>query len=397
MSKRLATHNFWMPALIALAFHLQWATAQSVGSSEVAVISYDEHERYHFSEGLCAIQRNQLWGFIDTTGKVVIDFKFRNNSSEAPAFQEGKCCVCLQTEKEELKRMYIDQAGKYLFSNQAFSGITSFSNGIAIVEKSDPAKSSYLQLIDSLGKPLKAAVTPWYSPGMKLEFRGFFEDLAAICDAKSKGWGFINSKGKWAIPPETKYKIVGDFHDGMAFIQETTELKWGAINNKGELVIPFMYAYRPGDFSEGLSAVRNSEDQIGYMDKNGSLVIPYRYEPISNQNGLPFFEGNAIVSRDGFYYSITKDGKESLKIGDSSAEVRMLKNGLIAFKKWTKGAFWGIGLLRTNGEVVMAPEILTQLGEFGNGLAHAQAIIGGIKYNGFVNLDANFVILNENQ
>lgn len=396
MSRRLVIRNLWMPAFLTLAFHFQWAAAQSVASSEVAVISYDEHERYRFSEGLCAIQRNQLWGFMDTTGKVVIDFKFRNNGSEAPAFHEGKCCVCIQTEKEELKRMYIDRAGNDLFSNQDFSGITPFSNGIALVEKTDPSKSPFLQLIDSLGKPLKAAVIPGYSPDMKLEFRGFYEGLAAICDAKSKGWGFINSKGKWVIPPETKYKTVGDFHDGMAFIQDATDLKWGAINSKGALVIPFMYEHRPGDFSEGLSAIRNSEDQIGYMDKNGSLVIPYRYEPITNQNGLPFFEGNAIVSRDGFYYSITSDGKEGQKVGDATAEVRMLLNGLIAFKKWTKGDFWGIGLLRTNGEAVLAPEIFTQIGEFGNGLAHAQAVIGGIKYSGFINLDANFVILNEN-
>lgn len=396
MSKRFATRHYWMPALLTLAFHLQWTSALSAGSSEVAVISYDEHERYRFSEGLCAIQKDQLWGFIDTTGKVVIDFKFRNNSSEFPSFHEGKCCVCIQTDKEELKKMYIDRAGNALFSNQDFSGITTFSKGMAIVEKTDFSKTPYLQLIDSLGKPLKAVVTPGYSPDSKLEFRGFFEDLAAIYDDKSKGWGFINSKGKWEIHPESKYKQVGDFHDGMAFIQESSELKWGAINSKGALAIPFMYEHRPGDFSEGLSAVRNSEDQIGYMDKNGGLVIPYRYEPISNQNGLPFFEGNAIVSRDGFYYSITSDGKESIKIGDATAEVRMLLNGLIAFKKWTKGAFWGIGLIRTNGEVVLTPEILTQIGEFGNGLARAQAVIGGIKYSGFINLDANFVILNEN-
>jgi len=397
MARRLATRNLWMPALLTLAFHLQLATAQVVGSSKVAILSYDENEKYCFREGLCAIQRNQLWGFIDTTGKIVIDFKFRNISSEVPAFHEGKCCVCIQTDKEELKRLYINQVGEALFPNQEFSGITAFSNGVALVEKSDPAKSPFLQLIDSMGKPLKAAVIPWYSSGSRLEFRGFFDGLAAICDAKSKGWGFINSKGKWVIPPETKYKAVGDFHDGMAFVQESAELKWGAINSKGELIIPFMYVHKPGDFSDGLSAIRNSEDQIGYIDKTGSVVIPYRYESISNQNGLPFFEGNAIVSRDGFYYSITKEGKESLTIGDASAEVRMLQNGLIAFKKWTKGSFWSIGLLRTNCEVVLAPAILTHLGEFGNDLARAQAIIEGIKYSGFVNLDANFVILNKNQ
>lgn len=56
-----------------------------------------------------------------------------------------------------------------------------------------------------------------------------------------------------------------------------------------------------------------------------------------------------------------------------------------------------IVIVRTNGELIQAPGTLFQLSEFGNGLAHAQAKINGINYNGFVNLDTNFVILNENQ
>jgi hypothetical protein len=47
--------------------------------------------------------------------------------------------------------------------------------------------------------------------------------------------------------------------------------------------------------------------------------------------------------------------------------------------------------------VILTPGTLYQLSEFNNGLAHAQAKINGINYNGFVNLDANVVILNENQ
>jgi len=376
-------------------FHL--AEAQSNVKSEVAVVAYTDNEKYRYSEGLCAIQRNQLWGFMDTTGRVVIDFKFRNNGYEIPTFHEGKCCICSQSESDVLIRIYIDKVGNALYPTQAFSGITSFSNGIAIVEKSVSSSPPHLALIDSLGKPIVGAVTPGYSPGMTLEFRGFHDGLAAICDAKSKSWGFINTKGKWIIQPDMNYRTVGDFHDGLAFVQEPIENKWGAINTKGELIIPFMYVNRPADFSEGLSAVRNQEDKVGYIDKTGNLVIPFSYEPIANQNGLPFFEGNTIVFREGFYYSISAAGKEIIKIGDASLEIKMLQNGLVTFKKWLKSEIWGIGLIRTNGELLMAPDVIYQLGEFDNGLAHAHAKINGFNYNGFVNLDGAFVILNENQ
>ncbi|MCX6309571.1 MAG: WG repeat-containing protein, partial [Bacteroidia bacterium] len=182
--------------------NLQLTVAQSFVKKEVAVVSYDDHEKYCFSEGLCAIQRDQLWGFMDTTGRVVIDFRFRNNGYEIPAFQEGKCCVSIKTEQEDYQRFYIDKAGNVLFANQGFTRITAFSNGLAIVEIADPSKPPCLAFIDSLGKPIAGAITPGYSPGMKLEFRGFHEGLAAICDSRTKAWGYIDTKGKWVVQPD---------------------------------------------------------------------------------------------------------------------------------------------------------------------------------------------------
>jgi len=396
MSKRLKLRIFRLSYLLMVVFNIPLIIAQTVVNRDVATLAYNDNDKYRFNEGLCAIQRDQSWGFIDTTGNVVIDFRYRMNGNEIPVFHEGKCCVCIQTESDYLKRIYIDRVGNALFQNQSFSGITPFSNGLAIVEKTEALKPPYLILIDSLGKSIAGAITPGYSPGMKLEFRGFHDGLAAICDSKTKSWGFINTKGKWAIQPEASYKTVADFHEGMAFVQDASESKWGAINLKGELVIPFMYMNRPADFSEGLSAVKDADGRVGYIDKTGSLVIPFLYEPIINQTGLPFFEGNAIVCRDGAYYSIGTTGKENLKIGDASSDLWMLQNGLVAYKRWMKSEIWGIGLIRTNGELILAPGVINQLSEFGNGLAHAHAKINGINYNGFINLDANFVILNEN-
>src|SRR5659263_591458 len=100
--------TIWIPFVLMMVSNLQLTVAQSFVNKDVAVVSYEDNEKYRFSEGLCAIQRDQLWGFMDTTGKVVIDFRFRNNGYEIPAFHEGKCCVCIQTEQEELRRLYID-------------------------------------------------------------------------------------------------------------------------------------------------------------------------------------------------------------------------------------------------------------------------------------------------
>jgi hypothetical protein len=293
--------------------------------------------------------------------------------------------------------MYIDKTGKRLFDNQVFTAATSFSGGMAVVEKTTKAGSAYLQFIDSTGKAIADAAVPGYGVAMKLEFRGFHEGLAAIKNGRTNKWGYVNIKGKWAIQPEADYKEVGDFHEGLAVVQEATTRKWGVIGSKGELVIPFIYDNRPSDFSEGLSAIRNDEDKIGYMDKTGNVIIPFQYDGIVDRNGLPFIGGNTVVLRDGFYYTMSNKGVENQRIGELSAEVRMLENGLVTFKKWTKAEHWGIGLMRTNGAVLFPPGDLVQLGESGNGLMHARADIHGLMVSGFVNMESNFVILNQNK
>jgi len=241
------------------------------------------------------------------------------------------------------------------------------------------------------------AIAPGKAPGKNLEFRGFSEGLAPLYGNKPEGWGFINTKAQWAIQSNKKYAAVGAFHDGLAFVQESSEWKWGAINAKGELVIPFMYTNKPADFSEGLAAVRNQENKIGYIDKTGSLVIPCNYESITDDNGLPFVGGNTIANRAGNYYSLTASGQENQKVGDATAEIRMLSNGLLTYKKWINNNTWGIGLLRTNGEIMLLPKDLIFIGDYSNGLAYAKAKINNEFYNGFINQKGDFVILQENQ
>ena len=111
MTNVLRNLSIWIPSVLLMVSNFHLAEAQSNVKSEVAVVAYTDNEKYRYSEGLCAIQRNQLWGFMDTTGRVVIDFKFRNNGYEIPTFHEGKCCICSQSESDVLIRIYIDKVG----------------------------------------------------------------------------------------------------------------------------------------------------------------------------------------------------------------------------------------------------------------------------------------------
>ncbi len=60
-----------------------------------------------FSNELAAVQKNDLWGFIDTTGKVVIPFKY----SDVTSFNsEGLADVCLNGEWQ-----IIDKSGELVY------------------------------------------------------------------------------------------------------------------------------------------------------------------------------------------------------------------------------------------------------------------------------------------
>ena len=78
----------------------------------------------------------------------------------------------------------------------------------------------------------------------------------------------------------------------------------GAIDWEGNTVIPFVYLY-VDFFSEGLAAVRDEKNDMGYVNRKGEVVIPLQFEEAE-----PFSDGLAVVKKkDGTYAYIDKTGK----------------------------------------------------------------------------------------
>jgi len=356
--------------------------------------AFDEGNEYEFSEGLCAVKRGLLWGFLDTTGNIVIAFNYMKARIAQAAFHDGVCVMAKNNDEYGLQEIYIDRNGKELFQDKGYSSITPFSGGLAIVERKNPNQSRLFGFINTKGLSPKGAVTPGVLPGIKLDFVGFSEGLAYVLDDSIKSWGYINLEGKWVIKPNSNYSMVDIFHDGLAFVQENTEGKWGAINTKGELVIPYLYLVKPSPFSEGLSAVKNSDGKVGYIDKAGNMVVDFKYEsPFGVEVGFPFKNGTTIVFRNGNYYSLNVRGVEIKKVGDSTAEIVYQPSGFFTFKFWTSQNNWGIGLMKSNGDILIEPNHFTSIGDFVDGLAYAKANIHNKVVSGFINLQGDFVII----
>jgi hypothetical protein len=154
----------------------------------------------------------------------------------------------------------------------------------------------------------------------------FSEDgLAAIYDAKLKQFYFIDLKGE-TLPTEVKdfklYEIFGfgmkGFEDGFAPVK--IDEKWGYINTSGKLAIPARYdkmtAFNTGyasvqkdekffivdengneipveapglvdlnNFSELLASFKTADDQVGFVDGSGKVVIQAKFKAAGDFHG----------------------------------------------------------------------------------------------------------------
>jgi hypothetical protein len=199
-----------------------------------------------FHDGLAAVEIGDKWGYIDRTGKMVIDpqpgFGYR--------FSEG------------LARAYVAEQKKFGF-------------------------------IDKTGKMV---IAPQFSYAFE-----FIDQLAYV--APKWDWGFINSAGAIVIP--FKFEDEDRFSEGVAAVGMLTHKDaangqpyelydhWGYIDRTGNYVIAPRFS-SADPFSEYFASV--IEGKRGYIDHSGKMVIAmpsnYDYEILGY-----FHDGRVLVDR----------------------------------------------------------------------------------------------------
>src|SRR6266436_6576182 len=284
------------------------------------------HSQAQAPKALFPVEKDNQWGFIDSTGEIVIPLQFDSASN----FHEG---LALVTAKG--KKLFIDATGRIAMTPQ-FDLVHDFSEGVAAVnigEKripnlgliSDPGKWGYIDKTGKLVIPLKFT-----------HAEDFSEGLAAVTDG-DRG-GFIAHTGK--IIFDVPLDVTLGFHEGVVgvllrgmityfdrtgkklpisteygpksnsfsegLVPVSTKGKWGFADRTGKLVIAPQFEDAE-DFSEGLAPVKVSGETIwcprddagnrsgftmrwGYIDKTGKLIIPAQFE-----SAAPFSEGLAVI------------------------------------------------------------------------------------------------------
>jgi hypothetical protein len=207
------------------------------------------------------LYQNAKWGFIDRTGKVVIEAKYDG----VGPFSEG-----LASATVDEKAGYIDRAGRIVIEPQ-FDMALPFREGLAVVAVDD--KWGY---IDKQGRD---CIPPQYDLA-----RDFHEGLAVV-EVGGKA-GFIDRTGRVVVEP--KYGHAGRFSEGLALVriepeceEDQTKRLLGFIDHTGKLVIELGTEFTGASrFSDGLAVVGNSEGKAGFIDRDGKLAIPCRYDSV---------------------------------------------------------------------------------------------------------------------
>ena len=224
-------HSILLLICLTVLFACDSAQMQEKQSNEM------QSETVTNSLDLFVIRVNKKYGFIDKTGKIVIEpkFEFAND------FVEELALVGIRD--DDFKSTYIDKTGKVIISLQTVGSdfseeLAAFGVGEFTMHGGGDHKFGF---VDKTGK---TAIETNFR-----EARSFSEGLSAVMNDEGK-WGYIDKTGNTVIP--FQFEDAFSFSEGLACV--LTNGLFGFIDKSGKIVIEPRFA-TPGQFKEGLAAV----------------------------------------------------------------------------------------------------------------------------------------------
>ena len=188
----------------------------------------------NFSDGMAAVCKGHLWGYVDPLGTFVIPCSYHSSNY----YDNG----------------VMDDWGEYGAPDEA----NDFHEGLVMVMKN--------RMAGFLNKQGKTVI-----PFVYKRAKDFSEGLAAV--KTSQKWGFVDKEGNNVIP--CQYDTVASFKEGL--VAAVKNGKCGYINASGQEVVPFIFdkpaEFEPlHDFCEGLAVIKKN-GVYGYVDKEGKSTF----------------------------------------------------------------------------------------------------------------------------
>lgn len=188
----------------------------------------------NFSDGMAAVCKEHLWGYVDPLGTFVIPCSYHSSNY----YDNG----------------VMDDWGEYGAPDEA----NDFHEGLVMVMRN--------RMAGFLNKQGKTVI-----PFVYKRAKDFSEGLAAV--KTSQKWGFVDKEGNNVIP--CQYDTVASFKEGL--VAAVKNGKCGYINASGQEVVPFIFdkpaEFEPlHDFCEGLAVIKKN-GVYGYVDKEGKSTF----------------------------------------------------------------------------------------------------------------------------
>ena len=255
---------------------------------------------FHDGQGLCRVQVNDKWGFINTSGQIVIPCIYE----DCWPFEKDS----YGTAKARFNGKYglINKEGKTIvpFQYNSYDSVPNPHDGIICIKisETDDEKRNYL-CIDSKGNHLFSMETL-----VPIEFS---EGLASVWVGYDKGYGVIDRSGSFVIHPGI-YDFISDFHLGVARVRKSN--KEGYINNKGEIVVDINFDFISDNESNPIARV-SSGKEYGYIDKrNGIQITPVMFGANSRDVCEEFSDKMGIIRTDTDIYVYNSEECRSYKL-----------------------------------------------------------------------------------
>jgi len=264
-----------------------------------------QYVKYFETEGAIAFRENNKWGFIDTTGNVIIPAEyfgvlwFVNGISCAQTMDEK--AVMINHENEIVLKTDFYSLAPTQYLNRFIAGysltgpfVLTDENGKVITVKYDDidiTDGDYFTAITA-GKAItidnngKTILNKNYK-----ELNGPVEGYYSF--SLNGKYGFMNEKFEETIKPEYTALIYYGFANGLSHFGYADN-KVGFINYKNEKVIPNIYD-EAGLFNEFGHTFCSLKGKYGVLNKDGSYIIEPQYDEI--KRGCK--EGNWITKQDG--------------------------------------------------------------------------------------------------
>jgi WG containing repeat len=232
-----------------------------------------------FSCGLAPVKIGELWGFMNTQGKLAIAPKY----DKVEPFEE-----CLAVVMIGKKQFILTAEGKETAVADAnIVDVKGFRGGLSPFKTKDKMHG----FMDGSQNVV--------IPATFLSV-GYFSDGLAWAKTKDEKVGYINKKGEWVIQPQFTQAHEFDEVSGMARVKQGDEWMYVA---KDGTIMRMNETTKWNNFNEGLAEGVKGE-LTGFFDKTGKWVIEPQF-----QNARAFKNGYAAARRGELWGFIDKTGK----------------------------------------------------------------------------------------